>query len=72
VLTCFWSQDPQISLESVAQGPIAEMEKAARAGIQDTAFACSCQVFCDFDGLEKATIGGEGVNGSESKFIAGT
>jgi hypothetical protein len=48
------------------------MEKAARAGIQDTAFACSCQVFCDFDGLEKATIGGEGVNGSESKFIAGT
>jgi hypothetical protein len=28
VLTCFWSYDPQISLEPVAQGPIAEMEEA--------------------------------------------
>jgi hypothetical protein len=37
VLTCFRSRDPQVSLELVVQGPVVEMEKAARAGIQDTA-----------------------------------
>jgi hypothetical protein len=34
--TCFRSQDPQISLEPVAQGPVAETEEATQAGIQDT------------------------------------
>jgi hypothetical protein len=36
VLTCFWSRDPQISLESVVQGPIIETEEAACAGIEGT------------------------------------
>jgi hypothetical protein len=37
VLTCFRSWDPQVSLELVVQGPIAKMEEAARASIQDIA-----------------------------------
>jgi hypothetical protein len=37
VLTCFQSQDPQISLEPVVQGPVTEVEEAARVGIEDTA-----------------------------------
>jgi hypothetical protein len=36
VLTCFRGRDPQVSLESVVQGPIAKMEEAARASVQDT------------------------------------
>jgi hypothetical protein len=36
VLTCFWSQDPQISLEPVMQGPVTEMAEAARADDEDT------------------------------------
>jgi hypothetical protein len=36
VLTCFWSQDPLISLEPVVQGPVVETVEAARAGIEDT------------------------------------
>jgi hypothetical protein len=36
VLICFWSWDLRFSLEPVAQGPIAETEEGARAGIQDT------------------------------------
>jgi hypothetical protein len=37
VLTCFWSWDPQSSLEPVVQAPIIETEEAASAGVQDTA-----------------------------------
>jgi hypothetical protein len=37
VLTCFRSRDPLTSLEPVVQGPVAEMEVAARASVQDTA-----------------------------------
>jgi hypothetical protein len=37
VLTCFWSLDPNASLELVVQGPITEAEEATRASIQDTA-----------------------------------
>jgi hypothetical protein len=33
VLLCFSSQDPQVSLEPVAQGPVAETEEVARASI---------------------------------------
>jgi hypothetical protein len=33
VLICFRSQDPQISLEPVAEGPVTEMEEAAQAGV---------------------------------------
>jgi hypothetical protein len=36
VLTCFRSQDPQISLEPVVQGPILETTEAARVGVEDT------------------------------------
>jgi hypothetical protein len=36
VLTCFWSRDPQISLELVVQGPIMEMTDATHAGVKDT------------------------------------
>jgi hypothetical protein len=36
VLLCFHSQDPQMSLEPVVQGPDAETEEAVRASIQDT------------------------------------
>jgi hypothetical protein len=43
VLTCFQSQDPQISLEPVVQGPIAETEETARAGIQETAKLMAAQ-----------------------------
>jgi hypothetical protein len=34
VLTCFWSRDPQISLEPVVQGPVMETEEAAQAGVE--------------------------------------
>jgi hypothetical protein len=37
VLTCFRSWDPNASLELVVQGPVAEVEEAARARFQDTA-----------------------------------
>jgi hypothetical protein len=37
VLTCFQSRDPQIFLEPVMQGLVAEMEEAAKANIQETA-----------------------------------
>jgi hypothetical protein len=37
VLTCFRSWDPQITLEPVVQGIIAETEEATRADIKDTA-----------------------------------
>jgi hypothetical protein len=37
VLTCFWSQDPQLSLEPVAQGPVIETEEDAWASVQETA-----------------------------------
>jgi hypothetical protein len=36
VLTCIWSRDPQISLEPVVQGPVAETAEAARASVEDT------------------------------------
>jgi hypothetical protein len=36
VMMCFRSRDPQVSLEPVAQGPNAEIEEAARDGVQDT------------------------------------
>jgi hypothetical protein len=36
VLTCFWSRDPQISLEPVVQGPITETTEAAHADVEDT------------------------------------
>jgi hypothetical protein len=36
VLTCFRSHDPTISLESVIAGPVADIEDAAREGVQDT------------------------------------
>jgi hypothetical protein len=35
-LTCFWSWDPHISLESVVQGPIVETAEAACAGVKNT------------------------------------
>ena len=35
ILTCFWSHDPAISLESVIDGPVADTEDAAREGVQD-------------------------------------
>jgi hypothetical protein len=35
ILTCFWSHDPAISLESVIAGPVADTEDAAREGVQD-------------------------------------
>jgi hypothetical protein len=37
VLTCFRSRDPQMSVEPVVQGPIAEMAEVAHADIEDTA-----------------------------------
>jgi hypothetical protein len=37
VLTCFSSQDPQISLELLVQGSIVEMAEATRAIIEGTA-----------------------------------
>jgi hypothetical protein len=37
VLTYFRSQDPQISLEPVVQGPVTETVEATHAGIEDTA-----------------------------------
>jgi hypothetical protein len=36
VLLCFCSRDPQVSLESVAQGPDAEMDEATQVDVQDT------------------------------------
>jgi hypothetical protein len=35
VLSFFWHQDPQISLEPVVQGPIMEMVEATHDGIED-------------------------------------
>jgi hypothetical protein len=32
-----WSWDPQVSLEQVVQGPIAETKEATGASVQDTA-----------------------------------
>jgi hypothetical protein len=29
MLTCFWSRDPQVSLELVVKGPITRIEEAA-------------------------------------------
>jgi hypothetical protein len=37
VLMCFWSWDPEISLEPVVQGPAEEVEEATQAGVWDTA-----------------------------------
>jgi hypothetical protein len=36
VLLCFCSRDPQVSLESVAQGPDAEMDEATQVDVKDT------------------------------------
>ena len=36
ILTCFRSHDPTISLEPVIVGPVADIEDAAREGVQDT------------------------------------
>jgi hypothetical protein len=35
ILTCFRSHDPTISLEPVIAGPVADIEDAAREGVQD-------------------------------------
>ena len=35
VLTCFWSNDPAISLGPVIAGPVANAKDAAREGVQD-------------------------------------
>jgi hypothetical protein len=34
---CFWSWDPNTSVEPMVQGPITEVEEAASASVQDTA-----------------------------------
>jgi hypothetical protein len=36
IVTCFRSHDPTISLEPVITGPVADIEDAAREGVQDT------------------------------------
>jgi hypothetical protein len=36
ILTCFWSHDPAISLESVSNGPVVDTEDIAREGVQHT------------------------------------
>jgi hypothetical protein len=36
ILTCFRSHNPAISLEPVIAGPVADIEDAAREGVQDT------------------------------------
>jgi hypothetical protein len=35
ILTCFWSHDLSISLEPVIASPVADIEDAAREGVQD-------------------------------------
>jgi hypothetical protein len=35
ILTCFRSHDPTISMEPVIAGPVADIEDAAREGVQD-------------------------------------
>jgi hypothetical protein len=37
VLMCFRSQDPQVTLELVVQGPVVKTREASRVGVQDTA-----------------------------------
>jgi hypothetical protein len=36
VLMCFCSQDPQVSLEPVVQGPTKEVPEAAQVGVRET------------------------------------
>jgi hypothetical protein len=36
VLTCFRSQDPQISLEPMVEGPITEIAEVVHTGVEDT------------------------------------
>jgi hypothetical protein len=37
MVLCFHSQDPQISLEPVLQGPAEELKEATRAGVEEAA-----------------------------------
>jgi hypothetical protein len=37
VLTCFRSQDPQVTLEPMEQGPAKELDEATLVGVEDTA-----------------------------------
>jgi hypothetical protein len=37
MLMCFHSQDPQVSLEPVVQGPVEEVPEAAQVGVRETA-----------------------------------
>jgi hypothetical protein len=37
MLMCFHSQDPQVSLEPVVQGPVEEVPEAAQVSVRETA-----------------------------------
>jgi hypothetical protein len=37
MLLCFRSQDPQVSLELMLQGPAEEVQEAAQVGVRETA-----------------------------------
>jgi hypothetical protein len=51
VLLCFHSQDPQVSLEPVALSPIAEIEEAVQAGVQDTVKLVAARFECQTENV---------------------